>query len=138
MDRLEYLQNLITDHLNSVSSLAKDDPERITRQHAIEETIRQLAPRHYNPFLSYSDEQRSALSQSQRRALAKINIKNIADSHNQMDRLIKRSRACEDREVDDEVDDDEEENGEDDENDEDNGNDEENGDEDVDVEESAT
>ena len=114
--------------------LAKDDPERINRQHAIEETIRQSAPRHFNPFLSYSEEQRNALSESQRRALAKIHIKNIADSHNQMDRLIKRSRACEDREVDD----DEEENGEDDEDDEDNGNEEDDGDVDVDVEESAT
>ena len=134
MDQLEILQNLITDHLNSVYSLAKDDPERITRQHEIEETIRQSAPRHFNLFLSYSEEQINALSESQRRTLAKIHIKNIAESHNQISRLIKRSRACEDREVDDD-DDDEEENGED---DEDNGNEEEDGDDDVDVEESAT
>ena len=40
MDQLEFLQNLITDHLNSVYSLAKDDPERISRQNEIEETIR--------------------------------------------------------------------------------------------------
>ena len=134
MDQLEILQNLITDHLNSVYFLAKDDPERITRQHEMEETIRQSAPRHFNPFLSYSEEQINELSESQRRALAKIHIKNIAEWHNQISRLIKRSRACEDREVDD----DEEDNGEDDEDDEDNGNEEDDGDVDVDVEESAT
>ena len=134
MDQSEILQNLITDHLNSVYYLAKDDPERITRQHEMKETIRQSAPRHFNPFLSYSEEQRNALSESQRRALAKIHIKNIADSHNQINRLSYSSRACEDREVDN----DEEENGEDDEDDEDNGNEEDDGDVDVDVEESAT
>jgi hypothetical protein len=127
MDQLEILQNLITDHLNSVYSLAKDDPERITRQHEMEETIRQSAPRHFNPFLSYSEEQINELSESQRQALAKIHIKNIAESHNQISRLIKRSRE-----------DDEEENSEDDEDDEDNDNEEEDGDDDVDVEEGAT
>ena len=123
------------DHLNSVSSLAKDDPERITRQHEIEEIILQSAHRAYNPFLPYSDEQRRALSKSQRRALANIHIQNIADLQNQINRLIKRSRAYEDRDVDDDL---EEENGEDDEDEEEKGDEEENSDDDVDVEESAT
>ena len=87
MAQLEFLQNLITDHLNSMYSLRIDDPERITRQHEIEEIILQSAPRAYNPFLPYSDEQRRALSKSQRRALADIHIRNIQDSKNHFNRL---------------------------------------------------
>ena len=132
MAEIEILQNMITDHLIRVSSLARDDPERIALQNEIEDTIRRSEPEPFNPYLSYTMEEIMALPKSERHALTKIRIQKIADCHSQTSHLIDRSR-----EKDMDSDDDEDDDDEDDENSDENEDAVEDDNEDVDVEETA-
>ena len=128
MAEIEILQNMITDHLIRVSSLARDDPERIALQNEIEDTIRQSVPGSFDSFPPISTELLMALTKSERHALGRSRIQKFCEACNHISSLIYRSRGG--REMNDD-DDDEDENGDE------NEDDVEDDDEDVVVEETA-
>ena len=96
---------MITDHLIRVSSLSREDPERIALQNEIEDTTRRSVPGSFDSFPPISTELLMALTKSERHALGRIRMQKFCEACNHISSLIYRSRGG--REMNDDEDEDE-------------------------------